>query len=161
MVSDAVFRKTVENLVPMLKICPSALKIVTSPPCYQFNGCCTVTSHISNQENTSHCTGFLSSVIHLRNLLKKQVVANGIENCWILDCCAMATNTDTKTAEQVTTLKPVFALDRVYFSHTGYENWLNAINTAISHIENCPAALELAAAVSHLSDNGFFCRFLF
>jgi hypothetical protein len=131
-VSDAVFRKTVENLVPMLKICPSALKIVTSPPCYQFNGCCTVTSHVSNLENTSHCTGFLSSVIHLRNLLKKQVVANGIENCWILDCCAMATNTDTKTAEQVTTLKPVFALDRVYFSHTSatlrtvllHWNWL-------------------------------------
>jgi hypothetical protein len=31
MVSDAVFKKTVENLVPMLRVCPSALKIVTPP----------------------------------------------------------------------------------------------------------------------------------
>jgi hypothetical protein len=30
--SDAVFKKTVENLVPILRVCPSALKIVTPPP---------------------------------------------------------------------------------------------------------------------------------
>jgi hypothetical protein len=69
-------KKTMDLLI--LNGCPTEVKIVIpTPPCYLFTRCCADASHVSNLQNAAHCKTLLSSVMHLKNTLKKQLVTAG------------------------------------------------------------------------------------
>jgi hypothetical protein len=98
-VNDATFKKTVDMLIPIINACPDFIKIVVPPPPpskVRYRRCCADPSHVSNLEHPNHRQAFLSAIMRLKNLLKKQLVTAGIPNCWILDCCVMAGDVDTK-----------------------------------------------------------------
>ncbi len=124
-----VFRKTLDNTVPILTVCKMSVCIVIPPLTrYLFAGCCKQNDHSANVGDPDHAKTMLTDVIGLRNTLKKFVSGLGLNRCRVLDSCCVTDCTATANLEtRLDHLRTITASDGVHFSADGYNNLVKNI----------------------------------
>jgi hypothetical protein len=83
---DEIFKKIIKMLSLVLLFAQNVEKIVLPPlPRHLFSTCCSVSSHCSNFGEENYADQILGGVTRLRNVLKKDCSAIGINKKWVLD----------------------------------------------------------------------------
>ncbi len=120
----AIFKKVVENVLPIFKAKGNNACIVIPPLSrYIFSRCCNDSSHCTNGDANDFQEKLLGGLIQQRSELIKCLVQLGLTNFKVLDACCVTTGATTASVpERLADLKTVTAADGIHFTETGYNN---------------------------------------
>jgi lysophospholipase L1-like esterase len=119
-----VFKKTVENIMPILSAKGDIPCVLVPPiPRYLFSRCCDDIGHCTNANKENYQEELLGGFLQLRNSLIKILVTAGLKNFKVLDtCCTTTCATTANTKTRLTDLRSVTAKDGVHYVAAGYRN---------------------------------------
>jgi len=83
--TEAVFKKTVDSVVPLLRLVEGPKIIVPPLPRYLSTPCCQCKDHCTNLKDPGYGIGQLDGLTALRDCLKTSLITAGISNVRVLD----------------------------------------------------------------------------
>jgi lysophospholipase L1-like esterase len=122
--SSEIFRKTVENIVPIIRAAGNKPCVVIPPlPRYLFSRCCGDKNHCTNADDKDFRETLLAGFVHLKNELIKHLVRLGVVNFKVMDsCCVTACSTTANISDRLKELGRVYNSDGVHFNADGHTN---------------------------------------
>jgi hypothetical protein len=129
-----IFRRVVENVLPVLKAKGSKPCLILPPlPRYLFAGCCSDRGHCSNMHKKGYQEEIMGGFIQLRANLIRLLVSSGLTNFKVMDsCCATNCPLTASVSERIGELRKVTSKDGVHFIDDGYRNIAERCTRCIS-----------------------------
>jgi hypothetical protein len=94
--SSEIFKKTVENTIPIIKAAGNKPCVIIPPlPRYLFSRCCSDKNHCTNADEKDFKEAMLAGFVHLKNELIKHLVRLGVVNFKVMDSCCVTTCSTT------------------------------------------------------------------
>jgi hypothetical protein len=149
--SEEVFRKLIENTLPLLFELQRNYKIILPPlPRYLFRGCCPEYGHASNVSEEGYQVEMLEGLARLRAILKKQIVNIGLDKAWVGEGVGDLVPPSVKDKDDIIVcLRESCAADGVLFTDEGYATLSSNIHRSLeSRFVKCCESMSAAASVS-------------
>jgi hypothetical protein len=130
----------VRTLAPALLSAQPAIKVLIPPlPRYVFEPCCGNSTHCTNQLDENYAEKILSGSARLRNLLKKEMAAMGVQRHWILDGTGALLGVEQgkmagSARDVLPELRGFLARDGVHLTAEGNKNIADTISTVVRNM---------------------------
>jgi hypothetical protein len=138
--SDDIFKRIVRTLAPVLLSAQPAIKVLIPPlPRYVFEPCCSNSTHCTNLLDENYAEKILSGSARLRNVLKKEMAAMGVQRHWVLDGTGALLGVEPgKSAgsarDVLPELRSFLARDGVHLTADGNKNIADTISTVVRNM---------------------------
>jgi hypothetical protein len=139
--SDDILKKIIRSLAPVMMSAQDVVKISIPPlPRYVFHSCCNNPSHCPNLLHKGHAEKMLNGVSGMRAILKKESIAMGVKNHWVLDGVGAVAGIPVgqsggSNRDLVPELAKSLAKDGVHLTTEGNRNLAKAIVAAIAGLK--------------------------
>jgi hypothetical protein len=139
---EDTFKKIIRSLSPVLLSCQHIKKVVIPPlPRYLFTPCCAAPAHCTNLNKDRYAEKSLNSVSKLRDVIKRECLAMGVNDFWVLDGIGSLLGTSVgesygSNLDAVQDLRGKFANDGVHLEGAGNRSVAKNIISALDKMSN-------------------------
>ena len=123
--TDDMFKRVVTKLVSVLgQLSPVPCVVLPPIPRYLTGGCCDDSTHASNVGKTGEDSAMVEKLMHMRQLLRRELAASKCTNYWVPDVLehlsATAVGGTAPVQLKSQQLKELFSSDNVHLNGLGY-----------------------------------------
>jgi hypothetical protein len=135
-----VFRKLVDNVIPILKAKGNKPCVIIPPvPRCLFSRCCSDTSHCTNADDNNFAETMVAGFLRQRTDMIRQLVQSGLNNFKVLDSCCMTNCAATASIpERTAALKKTTWSDGIHHTTDGYRYLAERTAACLKTLMDCP-----------------------
>ncbi len=135
-----VFRKLVDNVIPILKAKGNKPCVIIPPiPRCLFSRCCSDTSHCTNADDSNFAETMVAGFLRQRTNMIRQLVQSGLNNFKVLDsCCTTNCAATASIPERIAALKKTTWSDGIHHTTHGYRYLAERTVACLKTLMDCP-----------------------
>ena len=146
---DKMLKTAITKLLPLLSSIDGPKVILPPLPRFVAGGCCGEASHARNTEQDGHGEKMLQGIMHLRKIVRDELVSSSLTGYWVADPVAALLDSDLLRPVSATELSHFLGGDNVHFTPLGYTK-------LVAGITNCfeKAVKKLSQSAASYSVSG-------